>query len=77
MLFVWLILAILMVLLVAAAPRWHYSRSWGYFPLLIVAITLVLLVGLLLLGWLPFWSDHGWWHHDDMWDHHMRWWRNR
>jgi Protein of unknown function (DUF3309) len=43
-----LVLVILVLLVVAAAPAWPYSRSWGYYPSgglgLLAIIVLVLLL---------------------------------
>jgi hypothetical protein len=49
-----LILILLIVLLVGAAPTWPYSRGWGYYPSGALSIVVVVLVVLLLLGQLSF-----------------------
>lgn len=45
-----LILIILIVLLVFAAPAWPYSRGWGYYPSGLLGLLLIILLILLLLG---------------------------
>lgn len=46
-----LILVILLILLlIGAAPRWPYSRSWGYGPSGGVGLILLIVLILLLLG---------------------------
>jgi hypothetical protein len=46
------LIAILLVALIAVAPRWDYSRGWGFAPSGLVGTLLVIVVVLLLLGWL-------------------------
>jgi hypothetical protein len=48
-----LLLIILIVLLVGAAPSWPYSRGWGYGPSGIVGLLLVVLLVLLLMNYVP------------------------
>lgn len=38
------------VLMFASAPRWPYSRSWGYYPSGGLGLILVVLIVLALLG---------------------------
>ncbi len=45
-----LLLILLVILLVGAAPSWPYSRGWGYYPSGIVGVILVVFIVLLLLG---------------------------
>jgi hypothetical protein len=45
-----IILIILILLLVGAAPTWPYSRSWGYWPSGGIGLILVIVLILLLLG---------------------------
>lgn len=45
-----ILIVLLIVLLVGAAPNWGYSREWGYGPSGIVGIVLVIFLVLLLLG---------------------------
>jgi hypothetical protein len=45
-----LLLIVLVVVLFASAPRWPYSAGWGYQPMGIVGVFLIILVVLLLLG---------------------------
>ena len=51
------LLILLIVLLLGAAPAWPYSRSWGYGPSGALGLLLVILLVLLLAGYLP-WSYH-------------------
>lgn len=46
----WIVIAILAILLIAALPSWGYSRSWGYFPSGVIGLILLILLVLLLLG---------------------------
>jgi hypothetical protein len=46
----WILLIILILFLLGAAPVWPHSRSWGYYPsgglgLLVIVILILLLVG--------------------------------
>ncbi len=45
-----ILLIILIVILVGAAPGWPHSRDWGYGPSGVVGVILIILVVLLLLG---------------------------
>ena len=45
-----IILIILILLLVGAAPTWPYSRSWGYWPSGGLGLILLIVLILLLLG---------------------------
>jgi Protein of unknown function (DUF3309) len=45
-----LLIIVLILLLVGAAPAWPYSRNWGYYPSGAVGLILLILVILLLLG---------------------------
>lgn len=46
----WLILLIVVILLIGAAPAWPYSRGWGYYPSGGLGLVLVILLILLLMG---------------------------
>lgn len=48
-----LLLILLVVLLLGAAPTWPYSRDWGYAPTGIVGVLLLILVVLLLMQVIP------------------------
>lgn len=48
-----IILIVLVVLLVGAAPSWPHSRSWGYGPSGGLGTILIIVVILMLLGYLP------------------------
>jgi hypothetical protein len=48
------LLAILVILLVAAAPAWPHSRGWGYGPSGILGLLLLVLIFLLLTGRMSF-----------------------
>jgi hypothetical protein len=45
-----ILLIILIVLLVGAAPAWPHSRGWGYYPSGGVGLLLLILIILLLTG---------------------------
>ena len=44
------LLVILIVLLLGAAPAWPYSRGWGYYPSGVLGTILLIFLVLLLLG---------------------------
>ena len=48
-----ILLVILVLLVVGAAPRWPHSRSWGYGPSGGLGLVLAIVLVLLLLGYLP------------------------
>ena len=48
-----ILLIIVIVLLVGAAPTWPHSRDWGYRPSGGLGLVLVIVLVLLLLGYLP------------------------
>ena len=48
-----LLLIVLIVLLLGAAPAWPYSRSWGYGPSSILGLLLVVLLILMLMNLIP------------------------
>ena len=45
-----LLIVLLVVLLLGAAPAWPYSRSWGYYPSGIFGLLLIVIVVLALTG---------------------------
>jgi hypothetical protein len=45
-----LLVILLVLLLVGAAPRWPYSRSWGYFPSSFLGVVLLVIIVLALTG---------------------------
>ena len=45
-----ILIIVLILMLVGAAPRWPYSRGWGYYPSGGLGIILIILIILLLLG---------------------------
>jgi Protein of unknown function (DUF3309) len=45
-----LLLILLVVLILFAAPAWPYSRGWGYYPSGGLGTVLVILIVLMLLG---------------------------
>lgn len=47
-----ILLIVLVVLLIAAAPAWPHSRGWGYYPSGGIGLLLVILIVLLLLGYI-------------------------
>ncbi len=51
-----ILLIVLIVLLLARAPTWPYSRRWGYGPsgllsLLVLVLIVLLIIRVLPLGW--------------------------
>lgn len=45
-----IILIVLILLLIGAAPSWPYSRNWGYWPSGGLGLVVVIVLILLLLG---------------------------
>ncbi|MGA9341388.1 MAG: DUF3309 family protein [Rhodanobacteraceae bacterium] len=45
-----IVLIIVILLLIGAAPAWPYSRSWGYGPSGILGLILIIVIVLALLG---------------------------
>lgn len=45
-----ILLIILIILLLGAAPAWPYSRNWGYYPSGGLGMVLVILLILMLMG---------------------------
>jgi hypothetical protein len=45
-----LLIVLLVLMLVGAAPSWPYSRSWGYYPSGGLGLVLLIVVILLLTG---------------------------
>lgn len=45
-----LVLIILLVLLVGAAPTWPHSRNWGYMPSSTVGLVLIVMLVLMAMG---------------------------
>ncbi|WP_083761377.1 DUF3309 domain-containing protein [Nitrosococcus halophilus] len=43
-----LLLILIVLLIVGAAPAWPYSRGWGYYPSGILTLILIILLVLLL-----------------------------
>jgi hypothetical protein len=48
-----ILLIILIVLLLGAAPAWPYSRSWGYGPSGLIGLLLAIFLILLLFNIIP------------------------
>jgi len=48
-----ILLIVLVVLLVGAAPTWPHSREWGYRPSGALGTVLIVVLILVLLGYLP------------------------
>ena len=46
-----ILLVVLIVLLLAAAPAWPYSRGWGYYPSGTLGTIVLIIVLLMLLGY--------------------------
>ena len=45
-----ILIVILILMLVGAAPKWPHSKSWGYYPSGGLGLVLLILIILLLLG---------------------------
>jgi hypothetical protein len=45
-----ILIVLLIILLLGAAPAWPYSRGWGYYPSGIVGLLLIVIVVLALTG---------------------------
>jgi hypothetical protein len=45
-----ILLVIVLLLMIGAAPAWPYSRSWGYFPSGGLGLVLIILLILLIVG---------------------------
>jgi len=48
----WLLIILVVILLIAALPRYPYSRSWGHTPSGILGTILIILLVLILLDML-------------------------
>ncbi|HYG11833.1 MAG TPA: DUF3309 domain-containing protein [Pyrinomonadaceae bacterium] len=44
-----IVIVILIILLIGAAPAWPHSRGWGYFPSGTLGIILLIIIILILL----------------------------
>jgi hypothetical protein len=49
-----LLIVLLVLLLVGAAPTWPYSRGYGWYPAGGLSLLLVIVLVLLLLGHIPY-----------------------
>lgn len=47
-----ILIIVLLVLLIGAAPTWPYSRGWGYYPSGGLGLVIVILIVAYLLGYL-------------------------
>lgn len=45
-----ILIVILILLLLGAAPRWPHSRNWGYYPSGGIGLILLIVIILLLMG---------------------------
>ena len=48
-----LLLILILLLVLGAAPAWPHSRNWGYYPSGVLGVLLVVLLVLLLLRAIP------------------------
>lgn len=48
-----LLLVVLVLLIVGAAPRWGHSRNWGYAPSGGLGLLLVIILVLVVMGYIP------------------------
>lgn len=47
----WLLVVLLVLLVILAAPHWPYSRRWGYVPSIVLGILLAILAILLIVSY--------------------------
>lgn len=52
----WFFFILLLILLLAAFPAYPYSRRWGYGPVLVIALVLILFVAMWMWG-LLWWGE--------------------
>ncbi|MGA2225329.1 MAG: DUF3309 family protein [Syntrophobacteraceae bacterium] len=45
-----ILLIVVVVLIVGAVPTWSHSRGWGYYPVGVLGLVLLILVALLLFN---------------------------
>ena len=45
-----LLIVVLVILLIGAAPTWPYSRGWGYYPSGLLGLVVLVVLLLLLAG---------------------------
>lgn len=45
-----LLIVLLLVLAVGAAPGWRHSRGWGYYPSGTIGLVLIVLIIMMMLG---------------------------
>ncbi|MXQ12269.1 DUF3309 family protein [Microvirga makkahensis] len=45
-----ILIALVVLFIIATVPVWPYSRTWGLWPSGALGLTLVVLVGLLVMG---------------------------
>ncbi len=45
-----LLILVLIILMLVAAPRWGYSRNWGYAPSSVMGLLLLIFLILIVLG---------------------------
>ena len=43
-----ILLFVLILILMGAIPAWQYSASWGFGPMIVVAVILVIMVALII-----------------------------
>lgn len=48
-----ILLVLLILMLLGSAPRWGYSRGWGYTPMGVIGLILVIYLVLVLVGQVP------------------------
>lgn len=48
-----ILLILVLVLVLGAAPTWPHSRTWGYGPSGLLGVLLIILLVMLLLGAIP------------------------
>jgi hypothetical protein len=58
LMFIWIILAVLLIMLIGSAPAWPHSRRWGYSPAAIIALLLILFLCMWIFSWPAYMGHH-------------------
>jgi NhaP-type Na+/H+ or K+/H+ antiporter len=59
--FIWILCLVLLFALIGAAPAWPHSRRWGYRPIGIVTLFLIIFLFVWMFGGFSTWGHHAWW----------------
>jgi hypothetical protein len=74
--FIWILLVVLLLALIGAAPAWPHSsrlgyKRWGYRPIGIITLLLIIFLCLWMFGGFSTWGHHAWWGGDPTQDDSM------